>query len=95
MPESKTLDHEELIIKLLQENQTLLEQNNELLQRQERRARRAIAFKVVWYTLLVGIPMLAYYYLYNTFLTSFSSPAIGGGVDTAALQQLLQMYLGQ
>ncbi len=94
MSESTTLDHEELIIKLLQENQTLLQENNDLLQRQERRAKRVILFKIVWYTILIGVPMIAYYYLYNTFLASSALPGVSGGVDTQALQQVLQMYLG-
>lgn len=94
MSQPTTLDHEELIIKLLQENQTLLQDNNDLLLRQERRTKRIFAFKIVWYALLIGVPMIAYYYLYNTFLASTALPGVTGGVDTEALQQVLQMYLG-
>jgi hypothetical protein len=60
-------DQHELIIKLLRENQELVRQNNELLIRQERRERRRFIFKVIWYTILLGIPLLAYYYLYSMF----------------------------
>ena len=90
-------DHEE-IVRLLRENQSLLQQNNELLHKQEQRERRRLIFKVIWYTILLGIPLIAYYYLYSMF-TGF----LGGGPTTsvqpvmtpAVLEQLLELYTTQ
>ncbi len=79
---------------LLEENKVLVAENNELLHKQEKRAQLMLAFKIVWYTILLGIPMLAYYFLYNTFLGTLDSSS-GNGIGATELKQLLDMYLGQ
>jgi hypothetical protein len=93
-------DQNELIIKLLRENQELLQQNNDLLHKHERRERRRLIFKVIWYTILLGIPMLAYYYLYSTFvgLTTGQASGVqinGVSVPPTVLEQLIDAYLEQ
>jgi hypothetical protein len=93
-------DQNELIIKLLRENQDLLQQNNDLLKKHERREKRRLIFKMVWYTILLGIPMLAYYYLYSTFvgLTGGDTASIqvnGMNVPVGLLEELIQAYGGQ
>ena len=98
--EPVTTDHNELIIKLLRENQVLLTQNNELLHKQETREKRRLIFKIIWYTILLGIPLFAYYYLYSAFagLLGFdaqSAPFIQGQTPGDPLQELLQIYGGQ
>jgi hypothetical protein len=92
-------DQHELVIELLRANQDLLRQNNELLQKQERRERRRLVFKVIWYTILLGIPMVAYYFLYSTFVGLTGG---GAGVETSGiavppgvLEELLKVYTGQ
>ncbi len=96
--EQISIDQNELIIQLLRDNQELLKQNNELLQKQERREKRKLMFKVVWYTLLLGIPMIAYYSLYSLLAGSESDnmPVIDDvGVSPAVLEELLRVYTGQ
>lgn len=93
-------DQHELIIKLLRENQELVRQNNELLIRQERRERRRFIFKVIWYTILLGIPLLAYYYLYSLFVGFVGGDASdvqinGINVPPGVIQGLLETYVGQ
>ncbi len=93
-------DQHELIIKLLRENQELVRQNNELLIRQERRERRRFIFKVIWYTILLGIPLLAYYYLYSMFASLTGAEASGmqiNGINVppGVIQGLLETYIGQ
>ncbi|MFM2423679.1 MAG: hypothetical protein RLZZ70_64 [Candidatus Parcubacteria bacterium] len=93
-------DQNELVISLLRENQGLLRQNNELLHKHERRERRRLIFKIVWYTILLGIPMLAYYYLYSTFLGLMG---LEGGNTTnnemtippTVLEGLIEAYISQ
>jgi hypothetical protein len=85
-------DQHELIIGLLRENQELLRANNELLQKQEKRERLRLIFKVIWYTLLLGIPLIAYYYLYSTFIGLTGGDAGGIMVSPSVLEQLLEAY---
>jgi hypothetical protein len=94
--ESTNRDDE--IVGLLKQNQALLQQNNELLEKQERREKRKLIFKVVWYALLLGVPMIAYYYLYSMLVGGDTStiPATGDvGVSPAVLDELLRVYTGQ
>ncbi len=88
-------DQHELIIKLLRENQELLRANNELLQKNERRERRRFIFKVILYTLLLGIPLIAYYYLYSTFIGLIGGDASGIRIPPAVLEQLIEAYTVQ
>jgi polyferredoxin len=88
------------IVDLLQQNQSLLEENNELLRKQERRERNKMIFKVIWYAILIGIPMLAYYSLYSSFSSllgtgggATSRNDLSGSVDT--LNSLINIYKGQ
>jgi hypothetical protein len=98
--EQNTKDQQALIVTLLRENQDLLRQNNELLHKHERRERRRLIFKVIWYTILLGIPMLAYYYLYSTFMGLLglqSTEPTRNGLDMSptVLEGLLEAYIGQ
>ncbi len=93
--ESMSKDQNELVIKLLRDNQELLRQNNELLNRHEKRERRRLIFKVVWYTILLGIPLLAYYYLYSTFVGLIGGDTSTIQVPGGVLEQLLDVYVGQ
>lgn len=98
--DSTPTDQHELIITLLRENQELLRQNNDLLHKHERRERRRLVFKIVWYTILLGIPMLAYYYLYSTFLGLMGGEGTnievnGLSIPPTVLEGLLEAYIGQ
>jgi len=91
--------HEE-IVELLKANQALLKQNNELLLSQDKREQRRLVFKFVWYAVLIGLPLIAYYYLYSVFLGIFDgvgSPTGTHGIGTTSdtIEQLLELYRGQ
>lgn len=97
--ENTPIDESKLIVKLLEENQVLLRENNTLLHKHERRERRRLIFKIIWYTILLGIPMFAYYYLYNTFLgltggEQTNVPEAGLTIPANALEELLRLYGG-
>ncbi len=92
--EPSTHNHDE-IVKLLRENQALLLENNELLHKQEVRERRRLIFKVIWYTILLGVPMIAYYYLYSMFMGTLNGGVVSpteGAVTPETLNQLLELY---
>ncbi len=92
-------DQHELIISLLRDNQALLQTNNELLQKQELREKRRFLFKIIWYTILLGVPMIAYYFLFNAFIGVWGggqSTDIGGvSIPSGTLEELQKIYLGQ
>ena len=85
----------DLILQMLAENQQLLKINHELLLKQERRAKVGLITKLVWYGVLLFLPLILYYFLYNTLMDAMS---FGNGtegnmsatVDT--LQQLIDAY---
>ncbi|MCU0678111.1 MAG: hypothetical protein MUF19_00805 [Candidatus Pacebacteria bacterium] len=88
-------DQHELIIGLLRENQELLRANNELLLKNERRERRRFIFKVIWYSLLLGIPLFAYYYLYSSFVAITGGDTSGIQIPPGVLEQLIEAYTVQ
>jgi len=85
----------DLILQMLAENQQLLKINNEMLERQERRAKRDFIFKLVWYAILLGLPLIMYYFLYNTLMDTLSfgsGDESGFTATTDTLQQLIEAY---
>lgn len=80
---------------LLMRNQQLITENNELLERQEQRYKRILVLKIVWYSFLIGIPLIAYYFLYNTFLGSFGSGVGGSSMTADNIKQIIDIYTGQ
>ncbi len=79
---------------LLEENKVLIAENNELLHKQEKRAQLTLTLKVVWYAVLLGIPMLAYYFLYHSFLGGLSDVNTNS-LNTDNLKQIIDIYTGQ
>lgn len=61
--------HDELKT-LLRENQRLLLENNVMLHKLRRGAMWATAFRVVWFAIIVGLPIALYYFLLEPNLTT-------------------------
>lgn len=70
------MEHEELarLLKenqvLLQENNHLVEENNSLLRKMRRNAVLSFWFKLLWIVILVGGPLLVYWYILQPMLES-------------------------
>ncbi|MBY0537910.1 hypothetical protein K2P47_00760 [Patescibacteria group bacterium] len=92
---NQTNDTEETILTLTRQNQELLKANNELLNTINRREIRQFWFKVVWYMILLGVPLFAYYYLYNAFLGNFTGGDAQSNLNMQMLQEALKLYQGQ
>jgi hypothetical protein len=70
----------------------LLRENNELLKRQERRAKWAVIWKITWFVVFIGLPILAFYYFKDTIegLLSVTAPLHGGG--NFDINAVLELY---
>lgn len=90
-------NEQETMMSLVKQNHELLVANNDLLSKINRREVRQFWFKVVWYSILLGVPMIAYYYLYNTFIGSVSPYMTDPqtGINLSTLQEVLKLYNGQ
>lgn len=56
-------DEKDMLKALLVENQRLLRENNTLLRKMRRSARWAFAFRMLWFAMLLGVPVALYYFL--------------------------------
>ncbi len=71
-PELPKNTDEETLLSLTKANHELLVANNELLQTINKREIRQFWFKIAWYVVLLVLPLFAYYYLYNAFMSNFT-----------------------
>lgn len=55
------------------ENQRLLQENNELLQKLYRSAKWAFWLRITWMLLVLGVPFVVYYFLLEPYFASFGS----------------------
>ena len=92
---NQTKQTEETILTLTRQNQELLKANNELLNTINRREIRHFWFKVVWYAILLGVPLFAYYYLYNAFLGNLSGGDAQSNLNYEMIKEALKLYQGQ
>ena len=58
---------------LLEKNTKLLEENNKLLKKIHRNGVIGFWFRVVWYTLLIGLPFALYFYILEPYFTALGS----------------------
>ena len=77
--ETEILDNHARIEKLLTENQALLIENNAILKKQEKRAMRSFWLKVVWFVILIGLPLILLPYLVSTLIGSMGLPSGASG----------------
>lgn len=70
---------------LLVRNTQLLEENNQLLRKVHRNSILGFWFRVIWYVILLGLPLFLYYYLLQPYLH-----ALGNSYQTfnASVQQI-------
>jgi len=82
--------------RLLRENNRLLAANNAILRKQERRAKWALVGRVLWLAIIVGLPLVMYWYLRDSFEVFLSvmqtGQGIEAGVDMEWIQELLETY---
>jgi hypothetical protein len=90
----ETNESGETMMSLVKQNHDLLLANNELLTKINRREVRQFWFKVVWYAILLGVPMFAYYYLYNAFLGDSGVVSTEPTLNLETLQEVMRIYQG-
>ena len=76
-PEIKA--EKETIESLLKQNNELQKQTVDLLVRQEKRANRSFWFKVIWFTILIGLPFILIPYMVASVTSSIGLPADSSG----------------
>ena len=91
-PELPKKPEEETLLSLTKANHELLVANNELLQKIDRRERRQFWFKIAWYVILLGLPLFAYYYLYNAFMSNFTGGNGESNLNYELIQEALKLY---
>ncbi len=94
-PELPEKQEAETILELTKANHELLVANHELLQKIDRREIRQFWFKIAWYVVLLGLPLFAYYYLYNAFMSNFGGAETQSTSNYELLQEALKIYQGQ
>lgn len=60
----------EKIATLLEQNRILLEENNKMLHRMYRWSIMAFVARIVWYILIIGIPFVLYYFLFQPYIST-------------------------
>lgn len=91
-PELSKNTEEETLLSLTKANHELLVANNELLHTINKREIRQFWFKIVWYVVLLGLPLFAYYYLYNAFMSNFTGSNGESNLNYELIQEALKLY---
>lgn len=65
-------EHNE-ILRLLRENQTLIKENNKILQKLHRHNVIGFIVRIVWYALLIGLPFALYFYILEPYFNAFGA----------------------
>lgn len=89
------IEEKETILSLTKQNHDLLQANNDLLTKINKREIRQFWFKVVWYSILLGVPLFAYYYLYNAFLGNLGGSGAESNLNLDMIKEALKLYQGQ
>lgn len=72
MPPEKNSDHAEML-RLIQENNALIKENHVLLKKLYRNEMIGIAFRIVWFAILIGLPFAVYFYLLEPYFEAFGA----------------------
>jgi len=72
MSPEKVDTHEELL-RLTRENNELLKQNHEYLRKMYRNDMIGMTLRIVWYSLLIGLPFAMYFYVLQPYFEAFGS----------------------
>ncbi len=65
-------EHKEML-ELIRENAELTKQNNILLKKIYRNDMIGLGIRVVWYTVLIGLPFAVYFYLLEPYFNAFGA----------------------
>ena len=68
-----SVDKYDEIIRLLQENTAVVKENNELLKKLYRHSVIGFVLRIVWYTILIGMPFAVYFYLLQPYFEAFGA----------------------
>ncbi len=68
------------ILRLLEENNTLLKENHQLVRKMYRNDMIWLGVKVVWFAILIGLPFAVYFYVLEPYFQAF-----GANYDTFRL----------
>ena len=66
-------DNRDEIIRLLRENAEIQKENNEILKKLYRHSVIGFALRIVWYTILIGMPFAVYFYLLQPYFEAFGA----------------------
>jgi hypothetical protein len=72
MPPEKEDAHAE-ILRLARENNELIKQNHEYLRKMYRNDMIGLTIRIVWYSLLIGLPFALYFYVLGPYFEAFGS----------------------
>jgi hypothetical protein len=72
MPPEKADAHEE-ILRLTRENNELIKQNHEYLRKMYRNDMIGLTIRIIWYSLLIGLPFALYFYVLGPYFEAFGS----------------------
>ena len=84
--------HTEITV-LLKENQRLLKENNVLLHKIRRDAKIAMALRVIWFAILIGVPFVLYYYIVEPNMMTLQKAYTiieSGAHDLSGMRQVLE-----
>lgn len=87
------LDQHERIIAVLEANEKLLQENNELLRKAERREKWRLVGKVVWLAVVIGVPVWLYFQYLEPTLRSLQSLSEDTFTVPAGWQEQLQQFM--
>lgn len=80
---------------VLEENKRLLEQNNEMLRKMRRNATIAFWLRIVWILVLLGLPLLIYWYVLQPLFETMPFGENSAGIGLEIPLEQLQQYLDQ
>jgi hypothetical protein len=83
MSEDSKKEHDEMLA-LMRENSVLIKENNVLLKRIYRHSMWSLGLKVVWFMVIIGLPIAVYFYLLDPYFQIL-------GIDTADVQNILHL----
>ncbi len=66
-------DNHDEIIRLLRENAEIQKENNEILKKLYRHSVVGFVLRIVWYTILIGMPFAVYFYLLEPYFAAFGA----------------------
>jgi hypothetical protein len=93
MNENEILVSNAELKELLVENQRLLAENNVLLHKMRRSALWATAFRLLWFAVIIGMPIALYYLFLEPNITTLERAwgvIESGAQDVTGLRQLLE-----